>query len=86
MKILFILISLILSSSIYAQEKTDNSITVHNLSSDSKHVWVNAVSYNILHNTSLRVPCNSGENIEVQYIYESTILPCGSTKELNNEQ
>ena len=83
MKYLIFSISIILSSSIFAQDtKTDNSITVHNLSNTVQHIWVNAVSYNVSFNSTLRVPCNSGENIEVQHIDESVILSCGSKKEL----
>lgn len=83
MKIILILILTFLSSSVFAQDaKIDNSITVQNLSSEAQYLWVNAVSYNISLNSNLRVPCNSGENIEVQYIDESVILPCGSKKEL----
>jgi hypothetical protein len=83
MKILFFLLSTILSSNVFSQDvKHDDSITVHNLTNENQHVWVNAVSYDVSNNTSLRVPCNLGENIEVQHIDESVILSCGSKKEV----
>ena len=79
MKTALLIVSVLLSSNIYAQDiKTDKSITVHNLSNLNQQLWVNAVSYNISFDTSLRVPCNLGEEIEVQYIDNSQHYDCGS--------
>ena len=83
MKIIIILISTVFTGISFAQKtNTDNSITVLNLSNEEQFIWVNAVSYDIASNSNLRVPCNLGENIEVQYIDEIVMLSCGSRKEL----
>lgn len=83
MKIL-LLISLItcVNFAIAQDKKIDNSITIHNLSDSEQNIWINAVSYNVSFNSSLRVPCNQDETIEVQYIDESVNLSCGSKKEI----
>jgi hypothetical protein len=81
-KVLF-LISMTLCSNAFAQtEKIDNSITIHNLSNAKQQLWVNAVTYNVASTSSLRVPCNTNENIEVQYLDDSKILNCGSMMEI----
>ncbi len=84
MKTPLLLISMALCSNAFAQiEKIDNSITVHNLSNTKQQLWVNAVNYNVASTSSLRVPCNANENIEVQYIDKSSLLACGSKMEIN---
>ncbi len=83
MKIPLLFVSITFCSNSFAlSEKIDNSITIHNEFNAQQQLWVNAVSYDIASNSSLRVPCNLGENIEVQFINESVILACGSKKEL----
>lgn len=84
MKPIFIILSLIMSSALLADEKeVDNSITVHNFTTKDQAVWVNAVNYSVSFDSSLRVGCYSGESIEVQVGNKSSYYDCGSSVELN---
>jgi len=84
MEKIIISILLVLCSNIYADDAYQhNFITVKNLSSATKNIWVTGEPYKIEENSSLLVPCYPEEILYVQTTLETDTLTCGKQKELN---
>ena len=76
----------ILSLSLSAEnELKDNSITIHNVSEETKQIWVSDIEHLIEEGSSLRVPCYQGDSIYIQSSTNIDLLQCGSNKRIDND-